>query len=56
MLVCGVVGGFLCTMPGEVISAFIVWGITLAGHFVHKRLLAREEAASRETPLDATQP
>jgi hypothetical protein len=56
LLVCGVVGGFLCTMPGEVISAFIVWGITLAGYFVHKRLLAREEAASPETPLDATRP
>jgi hypothetical protein len=43
-----VVGGFLCTAPGEVISAFIVWGITGVGFAVHRRLLAREEAAAAD--------
>jgi hypothetical protein len=43
-----VVGGFLCTAPGEVISAFIVWTLTLAGYAVHRRLSAREEAAGRD--------
>jgi len=53
LLICGVVGGFLCTAPGEVSAAFILWGVTLAGYFVHRRLLAREEAAESTTPLDA---
>jgi hypothetical protein len=43
-----VVGGFLCTAPGEVISALIIWGITGAGYFVHRKLLAREAAAAAD--------
>lgn len=48
LLGCGVAGGFLCTVPGELVSAGIVWAITFAGYLVHKRLLAREEAAPAE--------
>lgn len=48
---CGAVAGMLCSAPGDVVPAIIIWVPTLALLLVHYLLIRKERRAEPASPL-----
>ena len=50
LIVCMAIAGLICSAPGDIVAAAILWSATLVFLLVHNLLLRREGASAGKPP------